>query len=634
MQHRPSGPAHRPLLCGAALAGLALGWLAAGLVAAATALPVLSRDHGERLQLQRRSGFSTIQTRMRAALPQHGHHGPAGEFPAMSSPLLPPVPPIGAAALWGAPPLLAFVVLMTVSGRPAPSGADTIRRLRTGSDVRGHVAADGVASDPTAVVPQLDNDLMYFFGVGFARWLQAKSGRATVRIAVGRDPRLHGPRLLRRFAAGCAAAAGTRVTDVGLATTPAMCEACVDPLGYFSHLDGIHGNDGSVMITASHLPQQWNGLKFFTAAGGLSSADVAAVCDLAAAAQREGVAGSGDGSVAAARAYLVAGYARQLRDRVLRNADLRGLRVVVNAGHGAGGFLAAHVLAPLGANVAGSLHLEPDGTFPAHAPNPEDAEAVAATLAAVEAAGADLGLIFDTDVDRCGIVLGGTHGQPPAAVTRNRLVALAGRIVLQQYPGSAIVTDSVTSEGLTRFLATHGGVHLRAKKGYKSVIEAAQRTDADPTQPPCHLAIETSGHAAIKENRWLDDGAYLALCIVRRAAEEGGVEGLVTLLAGLPEPAESTEVRLPVKPPSTAPDLCRAAAQLMQAAATDGGAADRWVPDPVQPEGYRVQVDEGAGRFGWVMVRPSLHEPVLTVFAESERCGGVARTLRELDTLV
>ena len=243
---------------------------------------------------------------------------------------------------------------------------------------------------------------------------------------------------------------------------------------------------------------------------------------------------------------LLQGYAALLRQRVLGSVDLRGLKVAVNAGHGAGGFIAGDVLAPQGADVSASVALAPDGRFPSHPPNPESPAAVAATVATVVRGGADLGLIFDTDVDRSGVVLGPRGPEPPLVVTRNRLIALMSGIVLRAFPGTVIVTDSVTSEGLTRYIARAGGVHVRAKKGYRTVIEEARRIDADPRLPDCHLAIETSGHGALKENAWLDDGAYMAMTIVRLAAQEGGVEGLREMLGALQEPVQSTELRLRV----------------------------------------------------------------------------------------
>ncbi len=131
------------------------------------------------------------------------------------------------------------------------------------------------------------------------------------------------------------------------------------------------------------------------------------------------------------------------------NADeydkpLKGLRIVVDAGNGAGGFFVEKVLAPLGADTTGSQFLEPDGTFPNHIPNPENKDAMQASKQAVLANNADLRIIFDTDVDRMAAVL--PDGSP---VNRDAIIAIMAAIVAKDYPGSTIVTDSVTSDRLT-----------------------------------------------------------------------------------------------------------------------------------------------------------------------------------------
>lgn len=118
--------------------------------------------------------------------------------------------------------------------------------------------------------------------------------------------------------------------------------------------------------------------------------------------------------------------------------------------------LPPQVLAPLGADVSGSQFLDPDGMFPNHIPNPEHPSAMKAATEAVLASKSDLGIVFDTDVDRAAIV--GKNGQP---IDRNRMIALMAAIALRDYPGSTIVTDSVTSNGLAAFIKELGGKHLR-----------------------------------------------------------------------------------------------------------------------------------------------------------------------------
>jgi phosphomannomutase len=135
---------------------------------------------------------------------------------------------------------------------------------------------------------------------------------------------------------------------------------------------------------------------------------------------------------------------------------LAGMHILVDAGNGAGGFFATHVLAPLGADITGSQFLDPDGSFPNHVPNPEDPEAMNATIEAVKANGADIGIVFDTDVDRSGLV-----DAAGRAINKNRLIALMSAVTLRKFPNSTIVTDSVTSTGLTKFIEKLGGKHFR-----------------------------------------------------------------------------------------------------------------------------------------------------------------------------
>ena len=126
---------------------------------------------------------------------------------------------------------------------------------------------------------------------------------------------------------------------------------------------------------------------------------------------------------------------------------LDGLKIIVDAGNGAGGFFADKVLKKLGADTSGSQYLNPDGNFPNHIPNPENEEAMQSICEAVKRNKADLGIIFDTDVDRSAVV--DKNGNP---INRNSLIALISAVILKEHPGSTIVTDSITSDGLTKFI--------------------------------------------------------------------------------------------------------------------------------------------------------------------------------------
>lgn len=278
----------------------------------------------------------------------------------------------------------------------------------------------------------------------------------------------------------------------------------------------------AVMVTASHLPPDKNGFKFFTPEGGCGRQTVRAVLELAQERRPQG------GRYECRP--VVPDYARMLCALVRKQTGLRrplsGLKILVDAGNGAGGFYAQDVLCELGADVSGSLFLEPAGCCAGHGQNPEKEENLAALSRAVCEQNAQLGIAFDPDADRAALI--DAQGR---CLSRNRLIALAAAVLAPQYPGGIVVTDSVTSSGLTQFLGKQGLVHHRFKRGYQNVIDEARRlSDAGFCVP---LAIETSGHAALLENRFLDDGMYLATRLVaamvqcRRRGEElaGLIEG-------------------------------------------------------------------------------------------------------------
>ena len=283
----------------------------------------------------------------------------------------------------------------------------------------------------------------------------------------------------------------------------------------------------------------------------------------------------------------------------------------MDAGNGAGGFYATRVLKELGANVEGSQFLEPDGSFPNHIPNPENKTAMDAIQSCTIKNHADLGIIFDTDVDRAAIVA--SDGEE---INRNRLIALISAIVLRKYPGATIVTDSVTSDGLKTFIESHGGVHHRFKRGYKNVINEAIRLEKQGVSAP--LAIETSGHAALKDNYFLDDGAYLVTEIIIEAArlrKEG--KTVDELISSLACPLEELEVRLSFP---DGVDFKRTGAFIIDNIKKLDVKALVIAPDNY--EGVRVSVP---AHKGWFLVRMSVHDPIMPINIESDEKGGAKK---------
>jgi phosphomannomutase len=478
-------------------------------------------------------------------------------------------------------------------------------KLQNGSDVRG-VALEGVEGETVNLTPEIIRPI----GYAFAQWLSGKKGKPVsgLKVAVGHDSRLSADMVKTSVFQGLEKAGCAEIADSGLSSTPAMFMATV-----FEN----HAFDGSIMLTASHLPFNRNGLKFFTRDGGLEKADIKQILTLA----------TETGTFEAAMPLrvqeieLMDDYAASLVSNIRKGAGqgdtpLAGLKIVVDAGNGAGGYFVDKVLAPLGADTAGSQFLDPDGSFPNHIPNPEDPDAMDAIIAAVNDNRADLGIIFDTDVDRAGAV--DRNGTP---INRNRFIALMSTIVLEDHPGSVIVTDSVTSTGLKYWIEEKlGGVHHRFQRGYKNVINESIRLNGEGKES--WLAMETSGHGALKENYFLDDGAYQIAKILIKTAQlhAAGKGGVDTLVDGLPEPAEAKEFRAKITVADFGPygdDVLKAFGQFV---ADEPG----WSATPNNYEGVHVTVDASAGN-GWALLRKSLHDPVLPLNIESEEAGGVAK---------
>lgn len=469
-------------------------------------------------------------------------------------------------------------------------------QLQNGSDIRG-IALEGVEGEEV----NLSEEAAYDLAQGFYTWLKKKTGKNRLKIAVGRDSRLSGEKLAHAMMDGLLFE-GAEIMDCGLATTPAMFMACLFPQT---------NCDGAIMITASHLPWNRNGMKFFTLEGGLEKQDIQ---QLIAYAQNQTPSPEANGSIQ--KVDLMALYSMHLQNLIKKQVNakeydhpLTGYHIIVDAGNGAGGFFAQDVLAPLGADISGSQFLEPDGHFPNHIPNPENKEAMESICQAVKANKADLGLIFDTDVDRSSAV--DENGQP---IARNAIIALAALIAQKQNPNTAVVTDSVTSDELHTFLESKGMKHHRFKRGYKNVINEAKRLNEEGID--CQLAIETSGHAAFKNNYFLDDGAYLAAMIVAQAIEEKLSQSLVDLR----HPLKEGEFRFPI----SGEGFKEYGEKVIESLIEKAKEFDYITLADSNYEGIRLNFDSEHGN-GWLLLRMSLHDPILPCNMESNSKDGIER---------
>ncbi len=476
--------------------------------------------------------------------------------------------------------------------------ASLLLKLQNGSDVRG-IAMEGVPGEEVNLRSAEANVI----AAAFVQFLAKKTGKKTseLKVAVGHDSRLSATALKEAAMQGIKGQGATPV-DCALASTPAM---------FMSIIFEETQMDGSIMITASHLPFNRNGMKFFTKDGGLEKQDIRQLLEMAA--DIEAV--ETDISTAS-KLNLIDIYAKSLCETIRAgvqstdnyDAPLTGMHIVVDAGNGGGGFFARKVLQPLGADTSGSCFLEPDGHFPNHIPNPENKEAMAAIKKAVLDNKADLGIIFDTDVDRMSAVL--PDGQD---ISRNALIAMMAAILQEDYPGSTIVTDSVTSDELTEFLEGKLKLkHHRFMRGYKNVINECIRLNDGGTVSP--LAIETSGHGALKENYYLDDGAYLAVKLLIAAAKafkEG--KALAGLISDLKYPAEAKEYRLYIR----GIDDFKSYGNDVLAKFKERAVAKGIEIASPSFEGVRLVFPNK----GWVLLRLSLHDPNMPMNVEGKHPG-------------
>lgn len=474
-------------------------------------------------------------------------------------------------------------------------------KLQNGTDIRG-IASPGIPGEDVNLTP----GICHVIAESFAVWLShnKKKDSSALKISVGMDSRLSGPDIKNGVIEGLLSQ-GVSVYDCSLSSTPAMFMTTV--------LQGCKF-DGAIMITASHLPFNRNGMKFFTEKGGLEKEDINDILKICENPPKETSVKGKTQSIDFISIYaegLVDFIRKEINSKIDYNRPFTGLKIIADAGNGSGGFFVDKVLIPLGADTKGSQFLNPDGSFPNHIPNPENKDAMQSIREAVIKNKADLGIIFDTDVDRAAAV--DKNGEE---LNRNNLIALISAIILEKSPKATIVTDSITSTGLKEFIEKKGGVHHRFKRGYKNVINEAIRLNS--LGQNTELAIETSGHAALKENYFLDDGAYLiSRILIKMAQLKGEGKEIQSLIEDLKTPLESMEFRMRINT-----DNFRDYGNIIIKDLEEySKGKSEFNIEPNNYEGIRVSFNKENGD-GWFLLRLSLHDPIIPLNIESDSIGG------------
>jgi phosphomannomutase len=323
----------------------------------------------------------------------------------------------------------------------------------------------------------IDTDFAEHLGRAFGSAARKAGERAVV---VGRDGRLSGPSLAKALIKGLAAS-GIDVVDIGVVTTPIVY--------YVAATRAQHGCKSGIQITGSHNPKDYNGFKMVLAGRAIYGDEIQ---DLRRRMEQEDYA-KGQGRVGAMD--VIDEYSH----RVISDCKLsRRMKIVVDSGNGVAGASAPGILRGLGCDVV-EMYSEVDGDFPNHHPDPSKPENLAELIAKVKATGAELGLAFDGDGDRLGVVTREGH-----IVYPDRQLMLLAQDVLSRQPGATIIFDVKCTQRLAPAIEAAGGKALMWKTGH-SLIKAKLKEIGSP------LAGEMSGHIFFGE-RWygFDDATYTA----------------------------------------------------------------------------------------------------------------------------
>jgi len=430
--------------------------------------------------------------------------------------------------------------------------------------------------------PQLTPAIAYLVGKALGTYLPREFG--TRKIFVGSDNRLSSGPLKAAMIEGLAST-GLAVADIGEVLTPTV---------YFA--SASYGDAGAgVMITGSHLDTRYNGIKMAygkLALAGEQIQDVLSIID-------DGAFVAGNGQVEEDPTMI-----NQHMTEIQRKVHMeKPLKVVLDAGNGLSGTYLPPVLRALGLEVE-CLYCEPDGSFPNHLPNPEDPEMTRDLEAKVLELGADLGLAFDGDSDRCGFIDNQGHH-----IAADRLLALLARDLLSRYPNTPIVFDVKASQALPDEITKYGGQPVMWKSGHSLMKQKMNEIGS-------LLGGEVSGHLFIGEDYYgFDDAPLVALKTLEIISKTD--ETIAEIFDEIPKLVATPEIVL------SAPD------DLKFEMINEMTASLQREYEVVTVDGARVIFDAG-----WGLVRASNTQPAVTLRFEAYSREQILRYMQAFKALL
>ncbi len=411
---------------------------------------------------------------------------------------------------------------------------------------------------------RFDENAFYSLGKAISYRMQGMDRKG---IFIARDGRLTSDALSRALRQGLLDS-GINVFDLGVVPTPVM---------YFA--TNVNDIDCGLMVTGSHNPAQYNGLKMVLAGKTLVNSDIEGLYAI----NQDLLSISGEGQ------YHTFDVIPQYESRILKELDCRRkLKVVVDSGNGMASVLAPRLISQLGCEVI-PLYCEIDGRFPNHHPDPTVESNMRDLKAAVIEHQADLGLAFDGDADRIGVIT--NQGE---LIWPDRLMMLYSREVLKSNPGASIVFDVKCSSHLEQYILSQGGVPRMCPTGHSIVKGIMKEENAA-------LAGEMSGHIFFKDRRYGFDDAIYSACRLIEILSQSSLS-VSDQFKSIPNSINTPEIKIPISDETKFMFMKRLCEQAM-------------FPDArlIDIDGLRVEFKEG-----WGLIRASNTTPCLVARFEAE----------------
>jgi len=425
----------------------------------------------------------------------------------------------------------------------------------------------------------LNGEVVAAIGRAYAVYLKEKTGKERPKITIGRDVRLSSPPMFEALAEAILKS-GVDVIDIGTVPTP---------LQYFSLF--TLPVDGGVMITASHNPAEFNGMKLSVGRDTLFGEKIQEIRKYVEAGKSVKGSGGMDSH------EIIPEYADYIKRQF---ASFQGLKAVVDCGNGAAGLIAPALIKELGADIK-ELYCEPDGRFPNHHPDPVVPENIKDMIKEVNRGNAGIGIGYDGDADRLGIVDEGGD-----MVWGDKLLTIFSRDLLKTHPGAMVIGEVKCSQTLYDDIARHGGKPLMWKTGHSLIKDKMKETGA-------LLAGEMSGHLFFKDRYFgFDDAIYASLRLLEIMKKSGPPYSVKALLRDLPPMTATPEIRV------DCPDEKKfRVVEKMKEALKDY--------EMIDIDGVRVKFPDG-----WGLIRASNTQPALVLRFEAKD----EKTLKEYRRIV